>query len=206
MPPNAARVLTVIFCGLTAYCKGDITAYVKEHLTSTLCVSVPRVRDVCNIGWKLREADAEIYNEIIEQINATISSSEIYHGLTPFEAGHCRKMYENMICRSSFPVCDPKRLVIDYGNATALCEFARDACRTISIQGCEYNTNGVESITSQLTKCMTISANTSKLCPGTQLKVRITLDYKCIETKMANVLHFSIHSRLQFKSGLNYNI
>jgi hypothetical protein len=176
MSPSALRVLAVLFYGMIAYCNAkNITAYVKEHLTTTTCVSVPQRKDVCNINWKVRETDAEVYDKYIQTINTTISLSELYRGLSQGDAMHCRKMYENMICQSTFPVCDTKRMVVDHGDGTARCEYARKACTTMSIEGCEYSTNGVEPIISEHDKCKDIAANTSKICPGQLVKVRITI-------------------------------
>ena len=175
MSLSAGRVLLVIYCYMVIYCNADVTAYVKEYLTTTTCVSVPQIKDVCNIDWTVRETDAKLYDKVIERINATISSSELYYGLSVSDAMHCRKMYENMMCRRSFPVCDTKRMVIDYGDATARCKFAASACSTIAIQGCEYGASGVEPILSPLDKCQLIAANTSQLCPDIEVKVTYTI-------------------------------
>ena len=175
MSSSAERVLIVIYYYMVIYCNADITAYVKEYLTTTTCVSVPQIKDVCNIHWKVRETDAKLYDKAIQRINATISSKELYYELSVGEAMHCRKMYENMMCRRSFPVCDTERMVIDYGDATARCKFARRACTTIAIEGCEYGDNGVEPIISPLDKCQPIAANTSQLCPDIEVKVTITI-------------------------------
>lgn len=174
MSPSAVRILAVIYCSAIAYCNANsVTAYVKEYLTTITCLSVPKIRNVCNIDWKIRQSDAELYDAVIKSINATISSSELYRGLSEGDAMHCRKMYENMMCRNTFPVCDTKRMVIDHGDGKTRCEFARKACTTISIEGCDHSTSGVEPIISELNKCENIATNTSKLCPDIQVKVRI---------------------------------
>ena len=179
MSPSAVRVFPVLYCCMIAFCNADITAYIRDYLVSTTCVSVPKIKDVCNIDWKVREDDAKLYDDVIESINATISSSVFYEGLSIGDATHCRKMYENMMCRNAFPVCDMKRMLVDYGDATTRCKDARSACTTIAIEGCEYGNNGVQDIVSTQDKCQNIAANTTQLCPGVQLKVRTTVQLPC---------------------------
>lgn len=180
MSPSSVRVIAVIYCGIIAFCRGDIIAYVKEQLTKEHCVSVPQIRDVCNIDWQIRQTDARMYDAMIESINTTISSRFMYEGLSAGEAMHCKKMYEIMMCRNTFPVCDVKRMVIDHGNASIRCNLAKQACTTIAIEGCEYASNGKEHLVSEQDKCENISVNTTKLCPNTNVKVRsiVLVKYK----------------------------
>ncbi|XP_028401605.1 uncharacterized protein LOC114524653 isoform X1 [Dendronephthya gigantea] len=171
MSPGTVSFIAVIYCSIIAYCRGDITAYVKEHLTKEACLSVPQLPDVCNIHWQIRQSDARIYDVMIASINTTISSKFLYEGLSVSDAMHCKKMYENMMCRNTFPVCDVKRMVIDHGDASVRCKLAKEACTTISIEGCGYDSNGQEELVTEQNKCENITVNTEKLCPNTNVKV-----------------------------------
>ena len=135
---------------LLAYCSGkNITAYIKEALTVTTCESIARIPSVCNVDWKIPQFSAKDYNESIKTINETISSSSIVFGLNSSEATNCRKAYENMLCKSDFPVCDVKKMVINYGNGTERCETVKKMCKTVSIP---------------------LSTNTTKFCPKFKMK------------------------------------
>lgn len=157
---------------LLAYCSGkNITAYIKEALTVTTCESIARIPSVCNVDWKIPQFSAKDYNESIKTINETISSSSIVFGLNSSEATNCRKAYENMLCKSDFPVCDVKKMVINYGNGTERCETVKKMCKTVSIHGCEYSPGGEQNIVKDKNKkCVPLSTNTTKFCPKFKMK------------------------------------
>ena len=178
MSPNAVRVLAVIYCSLVTYCNANITAYVKEYLTSTTCVSVKPVPEVCNVDWKITATAAASYDETIQAISQTVNHEGLTQGLDASGALHCRRMYKNMVCKRSFPKCDEEKMIIDHGDGKARCNFANKACTTTSIEGCENAKVGTEPLISEPNKCEAITTNTSKLCPGTQVKVRI-IDSTC---------------------------
>ena len=178
MSPSTVHFLAIVCCSVIACCSGnaDITAYVREELMSTTCVSVPQIDDVCSVNYKLKENDAESYNDTIKTIKDTLSMDALYHGLSIIDKMHCRTMYENMICKNAFPVCDTTRMVIDYGDAKARCISTKEACTTIGIQGCEDSTGSrIEPLIPEPNKCVSISANTSILCPGPEVKVTVTI-------------------------------
>lgn len=155
----------------------NITAYVRETLTTTTCESVVRKRSVCNVDWKVPHDAAEEYEERIQSIDGILSSSVLTFGLNPSQAIHCRKTYETFMCRSSFPVCDDKKMAIIHGNITERCELAQKACPTVSLQGCEYSANGEKSIVGERKKCVPLKADTSKFCPNFKMKVSFMVGY-----------------------------
>lgn len=171
MSPYKVTVFVVVFCGLSAYCTADIEAFVKLSLTTTTCTKVSPVRDVCNVNWLVRNVDAEQYDSLIKGINETISLKVLYRGLDGIEKIHCRRMYENMMCKSFFPVCDKDRMVIVYGNGTERCNFAREACPTVDIANCQSASVFEESIIPERNECVNITALTSSICPGAEVKV-----------------------------------
>ena len=163
-------VLIVAFVTITCCSGRDITAYVKEALTTTTCESVTKIPSVCNINWKVPHSARANYREYIKTINETISSSSIVFGLRSFEATKCRKAYETMLCRSYFPICDAKKMVINFGNGTSRCELVAKWCSTTSIT-CEYSTNGELPIVEEKDKCVPLPTNTSKICRDFRVKV-----------------------------------
>ena len=178
MSPSTVQFLAVVCCSVIAYCNGNahVTAYVRQYLTSTTCVSVRQIHDVCNVDWKVRESEAESYNATIKQIKSALSMEAIYEGLSAGDAAHCRRMYENLMCKRAFPLCNSTGMVVDHGNAKARCKYAVQACPTMEIHGCEDAAEStLEAIISPPDKCEAISANTSMLCPGAELRVRITI-------------------------------
>lgn len=171
MASYPAFVFTVTSALILAYCSGEnITAYIKEALTVTTCESIARIPSVCNVDWKIPQYSVKNYDESIKTINETISSSSIVFGLNSSEATKCRKAYEHMLCRDYFPVCDIKKMVINYGNGTKRCEIVKKLCKTISIRGCEHSTYGEQTIVKHEKNCVPLSTGTMKFCPKFNMK------------------------------------